>query len=69
MNFKSSAARFDGKAGIALHLHRTEGHAETECAARLVGWPAYPRDVWKCAPELPVSEAVGSVHSPIFGRQ
>jgi hypothetical protein len=21
------------------------GHAETECAARLVGWPAYPRDV------------------------
>jgi len=23
----------------------TVAHAETECAARLVGWPGYPRDV------------------------
>ena len=30
--------------GAALALHKL-GHAETECAARLVGWPAYPRDV------------------------
>jgi hypothetical protein len=28
--------------GAAPALHEL-GHAETECAARLVGWPAYPR--------------------------
>jgi hypothetical protein len=28
-----------------LHLRCTVAHAETECAPRLVGWPAYPRDL------------------------
>jgi hypothetical protein len=52
---------------MAQHAACTMGHAETECAARLVGPSAYPRDDRKSAPTLkygPGQPAAGNLLPP-----